>query len=88
MGTYDRDSALVIDPTLVFSTYFGGGGQEGSSGLALDAAGNMYITGTSRSVNLAGTNIGSGLNSGVSAAYVTKDQPSRYAVVLYLYCRR
>ena len=50
LGTYDRREPLIIDPVLIYSTYLGGngnssfGGDEGS-GIAVDAAGNAYVTG-------------------------------------------
>ena len=37
--------------TLVYSTYLGGTGDDGASGVALDASGNAYITGASTSNN-------------------------------------
>src|SRR5262249_25218514 len=44
LGTYDHRAPLVIDPTVVYSTYFGGNGYS-PVGLAVDASGNAYITG-------------------------------------------
>jgi hypothetical protein len=34
LGPYDRSRTLVIDPVLTYSTYFGGTGNEGCSGIA------------------------------------------------------
>jgi hypothetical protein len=51
VGAYDRGRALVIDPTLVYSTFLGGAGDDFISGIALDAAGNLYIAGTTLSTN-------------------------------------
>jgi uncharacterized repeat protein (TIGR01451 family) len=45
VASYDRSRPLVIDPTLVYSSYFGGTSQEQISAIALDAAGNIYVTG-------------------------------------------
>jgi hypothetical protein len=43
----DPLNTLVIDPTLLFSTYIGGSNPgSGANGVAVDAAGNAYITGT------------------------------------------
>ncbi|HEY6370331.1 MAG TPA: SBBP repeat-containing protein, partial [Candidatus Sulfotelmatobacter sp.] len=42
IGRYDSRKALVIDPALVFSTYFGGSGTDDGNGVALDASGNIY----------------------------------------------
>jgi hypothetical protein len=43
IGEYDRSRRLVIDPTLVYSTYLGGANF--GDGVAVDAAGNAYIVG-------------------------------------------
>jgi hypothetical protein len=48
LGSYDRSRPLVIDPVLSYSTFLGGsGGQSGDygNGIAVDAAGNVYVTG-------------------------------------------
>ena len=47
---YDPESELIIDP-LVYSTFLGGGGQDSCEGIAQDAAGNIYIVGTTQSGN-------------------------------------
>ncbi len=44
IGAYDRAKPLVIDPVLVYATYFGGSFAE-SHGIAVDAAGSAYVTG-------------------------------------------
>ena len=51
MGHYDTSLPLVIDPVLSFSVYQGGTGLDQAYGIAVDAAGNSYITGTTESVN-------------------------------------
>ena len=43
MGRYDHSRQLVIDPILDYSTYLGP--DDGATGIAVDAAGNSYITG-------------------------------------------
>ncbi len=48
IGTYDRTRELVIDPVLTFSTYFGGSGSETSPSVAIDPAGNIYLSGTTQ----------------------------------------
>ena len=43
---------LVIDPILSYSTYLGGGGLRPSgNGIAVDPAGNVYVTGYTNSTN-------------------------------------
>ena len=44
-------SRLVIDPVLVYSTFLGGAGQDFASAIAVDTAGNAYLTGVARSPN-------------------------------------
>jgi Beta-propeller repeat len=45
IASYDKTRPLVIDPTLVYSTYLGGSDEELAAGVAIDAAGNAYVTG-------------------------------------------
>jgi hypothetical protein len=51
VASYDRSKALVIDPTLAYSTYLGGDVQDWSDGIAVDASGNAYVTGVTYSSN-------------------------------------
>ena len=55
VAEYDRSQPLVIDPTLVYSTYLGSvnpgnGGNQGTS-IAVDASGNAYVTGSTCSLD-------------------------------------
>ena len=45
VASYQRRYPLIIDPTLVFSTYFGGAERDYANGIALDAQGNIYVAG-------------------------------------------
>jgi hypothetical protein len=58
LGSYDHSHEVVIDPTLVYSTYLGGSGNGSlqsdtsqASAVAVDTAGNVYITGTTSSAD-------------------------------------
>jgi hypothetical protein len=53
IGSYDHSQPLVIDPTLVYSTYLGGSGFTGDSGsgIAVDTEGNAYIVGSTNSAD-------------------------------------
>jgi hypothetical protein len=46
LGDYDRRQALVIDPVIVYSTYF-----EDVHSLAVDADGNVYVTGSTQAAD-------------------------------------
>jgi len=45
VGGYDRASELVIDPSIAYSTYLGGGNEDDGFGIAVDGTGAAYITG-------------------------------------------
>jgi hypothetical protein len=51
IGSYDMSRPLVIDPVLIYSTYFGGNNVETAHGIAVDAAGNAYVTGFTNSTD-------------------------------------
>jgi hypothetical protein len=52
LGAYDRSAELVIDPVLAFSSHFGATSNLNLlSDVALDAAGNIYVTGSSCDVD-------------------------------------
>ncbi len=48
IGSYDRSRELVIDPQLIYSTYFGGGGNEQATSVAVLYP-FIYITGSTTS---------------------------------------
>ena len=72
VGSYDRDKTLVIDPTLVYSTYLGGGGDDLGSSVAVDSNNNVYIAGTTSSINFPLQNAAFAANAGLSDIFVTK----------------
>jgi hypothetical protein len=45
VAEYDTTKPLVIDPTIVYSTYLGGNDFEDANGIAVDSDGNAYVTG-------------------------------------------
>jgi hypothetical protein len=56
LGRYDRNTALTIDPVLVYATFFGGGiGASGTfqtvTAAAADAVGNLYVVGITDSTS-------------------------------------
>jgi hypothetical protein len=60
LGTYDRRRQLIIDPSVTYATYLGGTAQDEGLGIAIDGAGNAYVTGGTNSPNF--PNTGGGLN--------------------------
>jgi hypothetical protein len=77
VSSYDRSRPLVIDPTLVYSTYLGGSSLDTvdhSGVIAVDNTGNAYVTGLTFSPNFP-TTAGSydpTPNAGGQDAFVTK----------------
>jgi hypothetical protein len=51
LGSYDASQPLVIDPVVWYSSYLGGSSLDQASGIAVDAAGNVYVTGFTSSVD-------------------------------------
>ena len=49
VGRYDKGKDLVIDPSLVWATYFGGNGQDQGTAVTTDNSGNVFITGWTQS---------------------------------------
>ncbi|MPZ67964.1 MAG: hypothetical protein GEU71_00345 [Actinobacteria bacterium] len=49
VGAYDHSRQLVIDPTLVYSTYLGGASEDVGYGIAVDSSGEAYVTGFTNS---------------------------------------
>lgn len=48
---YDTGRPLVVDPTLEYSTYLGGGDHDEPAGIAVDSAGAAYVAGVTYSTN-------------------------------------
>ncbi len=83
---YDHTLPLIIDPAVVFSTYFGGSMGEGIDGMTVDAAGNIYVFGDTNSPDFPITT-GSLQQSlaGDSDAFVSKLSPDGSQVLWSTY---
>ncbi len=55
-GAYDAGQPLIIDPELSYAKYFGGTNGDGAGAVAVDRAGNTYVTGTTFSPDFPTTN--------------------------------
>ena len=83
---YDHNKPLVIDPVLAYSTYFGGSGNEEGNSIAVDSAGNAYITGFTDSINFPLANSAqANLGGGLQDAFVVKLDPSGNQVLYSTY---
>ncbi len=51
VARYDHSQPLIIDPVLSYSTYLGGDQFDEATAIAVDSAGNAYITGDTSSTN-------------------------------------
>jgi subtilisin family serine protease len=86
-GGGDLDAFLTeLNPTgsgLIYSTFLGGTAWDDATGIARDGAGNVYITGTTRSANFP-TSAGAPATrlSGGTDAFVTKFSPG-YSTLVY-----
>jgi uncharacterized repeat protein (TIGR01451 family) len=83
VGAYDRSAPLTIDPVLIYSTFFGGSSQEFAYDIALDPAGNIYLTGQTTAGTGFPTTPGAyqSIKPGLSDAFVAKFNPSGTALV-------
>ena len=86
VGRYDRRQPLVIDPVLAYSTYLGGSGYEFGYGIAVDSAGNAYVTGSTDSPDFPST-LGAfeTTRGGYTDAFVTKLAASGAGLVYSTY---
>ena len=83
---YDASKPLVIDPQLSYSTYLGGSRGELPKGIAVDASGNAYITGSTGSVDFPTRGaIQPNLDGGSVDAFVTKLNSTGTALVYSTY---
>lgn len=51
IANYDRSQPLVLDPVLNYSSYLGGGSDDSGLGIAVDALGDAFVTGTTFSTD-------------------------------------
>ena len=85
VGEYDRDKPLIIDPTLTYSSYFGGSADDSISAIALDAEGNVYVAGWTDSVEFPVENATQSSDRGGVDAFVAKLNPAGTALLYATY---
>jgi hypothetical protein len=91
LGGYDHSRPLVIDPVLSYSTYLGGSSQDYAESIAVDAAGETFVTGLTWSLDFPLTagafeavNYATSVNN-VSTAFICKLNASGTALLYSTY---
>jgi hypothetical protein len=89
VASYDKNHSLVIDPTLIYSTYLGGNDGHSSidygSGITVDLFGNAYVTGYTDAPDFPLASPLDGTQAGYSDAFVTKINAAGTALVYSTY---
>ena len=75
LAKYDRSMPLVIDPVIQFSVYLGSPGYDAGFAIAVDEAGNSYITGNTNSVTFPTQGSAQEYPGGNGDAFVAKYSP-------------
>ena len=70
LGNYDHNSALIIDPSLSYSTYLGGSGGDQGKAIAVDSGGHAFVCGSTESTDFPVT----------SGAFQTTNRDGQFAV--------
>jgi Bacterial Ig-like domain (group 3)/Beta-propeller repeat len=84
VAKYDTSRPLYIDP-LIYSTYLGGSGQDIGQGIAVDSAGNAYVTGQTYSTNFPTTPGAFQTACNGNSTFVAKFNPTGSALVYSTY---
>ncbi|MGA7921699.1 MAG: SBBP repeat-containing protein, partial [Candidatus Acidiferrales bacterium] len=87
VADYDRTQPLTIDPVLNYSTYIGGEALDTADGIALDAAGDAYIAGSTTSTTFPQMNAEAGTPADVAlgTAFVSELNPTGSALIYSSY---
>ncbi|MEE8574923.1 MAG: SBBP repeat-containing protein, partial [Thermodesulfobacteriota bacterium] len=88
VASYDKTKELVIDPTLNYSTYFGGNGSDEDMGygIAVDSSGAAYVTGTTDASSFPGLTPIYTYSGGIELdVFVTKINAAGSGIVYFTY---
>jgi hypothetical protein len=85
LGRYNPTYPLIIDPTLTYSTFFGGTNSDAILGIKVDSAGNIYVSGATSSSNFPTANPYQGLPNGGGDVFVSKLDPTGTTLIYSTY---
>lgn len=85
VASYDKGHDLIIDPSLVFSTYLGGGSYDYGNSVAVDSSGSAYIVGYTGSTDFPLAGPIQGTKAGEYDVFVAKLSPAGNALVYSTY---
>lgn len=85
LASYDHARPLIIDPVLEYGTFYGGAVTDFATSIAVDSAGNAYITGSTNSIALPGPKPSGTALRGPSDAFVAKINAAGTAILYAAY---
>jgi len=85
IGEYDKRLPLVIDPVLIYSSFLGGASTEQGLGIAVDAQGSAYLTGSTASIDFPLASPLQNTKDAFNDAFVVKLNPAGTGLVYATY---
>ena len=82
---YDRNEPLIIDPVLTYSAYLGGSSGAFGNAIAVDSAGNAYVTGGTTSTDFPTKNPAQATQGENTDVFVSKFDPTG-STLIYSTC--
>jgi hypothetical protein len=76
VASYDATKPLIIDPILSYDTYLRGNRDDEGNDIVVDSAGNVYVTGSTPSINFPILDSLQSANGGNTDAFIAKLNPA------------